>query len=193
MPKFKIGIKRVAYNHKLRDMRLKMNLTQKHAGAMIGINSSTYATIERIEKSPNQKQAQLIADFFDVDATVLFPQWTTPIYGTVNKYQEVLVEKVALESKEVKQLTASQDIAYNILKDDMTSDTLSLIDNVLSDREANLIRYRFGISHENTHTLEETGKKFGITRERVRQIEAKAIRRLKHPAKRKRLDEYLNY
>jgi RNA polymerase primary sigma factor len=60
----------------------------------------------------------------------------------------------------------------------------------LSDREARVLKMRFGLGYKPM-TLEEVGKKFGVTRERIRQIEAKALRKLKHPSKRKQLQDYL--
>ena len=51
----------------------------------------------------------------------------------------------------------------------------------LSDREREVLEMRFGFKDGKTHTLEEVGNTFGVTRERVRQIEAKALRKLKHP------------
>ncbi len=61
----------------------------------------------------------------------------------------------------------------------------------LSDREARVLKMRFGLSGNRPMTLEEVGSKFGVTRERIRQIEAKALRKLKHPSRRKKLQDYL--
>jgi len=61
----------------------------------------------------------------------------------------------------------------------------------LTSREQKILDMRFGLTDGVTHTLEEVGKAFGVTRERIRQIEAKAIRKLKHPSRSKKLKDYL--
>ena len=76
-----------------------------------------------------------------------------------------------------------------------TEDSLNLAtDDVLSSltaREAKVLRMRFGIGMNTDHTLEEVGLQFSVTRERIRQIEAKALRKLKHPSRSKQLKSFL--
>ncbi|WP_170007698.1 RNA polymerase sigma factor RpoD [Bacillus fonticola] len=80
----------------------------------------------------------------------------------------------------------SDHAAYELLKEQL-EDVL----DTLTDREENVLRLRFGLDDGRTRTLEEVGKVFGVTRERIRQIEAKALRKLRHPSRSKRLKDFL--
>jgi len=76
-------------------------------------------------------------------------------------------------------------------QDDMLSEKIEELLGTLSPREARVLRLRFGLNHEIPCTLEEVGAKFGLTRERIRQIEGKALRRLRHPRRARQLKDYL--
>ena len=69
---------------------------------------------------------------------------------------------------------------------------LSEVLHTLTPREEHVLKLRFGLDDGRTRTLEEVGKEFNITRERIRQIEAKALRKLRHPSRSKRLKDYLD-
>lgn len=83
-------------------------------------------------------------------------------------------------------VSPSDHAAYELLKEQL-EDVL----DTLTDREENVLRLRFGLDDGRTRTLEEVGKVFGVTRERIRQIEAKALRKLRHPSRSKRLKDFL--
>lgn len=80
----------------------------------------------------------------------------------------------------------AEHAAYEMLKEQL-EDVL----DTLTDREENVLRLRFGLDDGRTRTLEEVGRVFGVTRERIRQIEAKALRKLRHPSRSKRLKDFL--
>jgi RNA polymerase primary sigma factor len=77
--------------------------------------------------------------------------------------------------------------AYSKLLREKVEDVL----DTLPPREARILRLRFGLENGRTYTLEEVGAKFGLTRERIRQIESKALRRLRHPRRARQLKDYL--
>ena len=69
--------------------------------------------------------------------------------------------------------------------------TKDILDS-LTQREAKVLRMRFGIDMNTDHTLEEVGKQFDVTRERIRQIEAKALRKLRHPSRSEHLRSFID-
>ncbi len=80
---------------------------------------------------------------------------------------------------------------YDTASKQFLKDNIREVLETLSPREAKVLVYRFGLEGGRPMTLEEVGQKFGVTRERIRQIEAKALRKLKHPSRRKKLQDYL--
>ena len=83
-------------------------------------------------------------------------------------------------------LSPSQTVYQNMLRE-----KINQVLETLSPREARILRLRFGLENGRCYTLEEIGRKFGLTRERIRQIEGKALRRLRHPRRSRQLQDYL--
>jgi len=75
--------------------------------------------------------------------------------------------------------------------EELLKENIKEVLDTLTEREAKVLKMRFGLDGYKPMTLEEVGKAFGVTRERVRQIECKALRKLKHPSRRKKLQDYL--
>ena len=84
-------------------------------------------------------------------------------------------------------LAPAEAAAYSLLKDQI-EDVLGS----LNEREQKVLKLRFGLEDGRARTLEEVGKEFDVTRERIRQIEAKALRKLRHPSRSKKLRDYLD-
>lgn len=74
----------------------------------------------------------------------------------------------------------------------LLKDEINTVLQGLTEREEKVLRLRFGLYDGRTRTLEEVGKEFNVTRERIRQIEAKALRKLKHPTRSKRLKDFVD-
>ena len=85
-----------------------------------------------------------------------------------------------------KTVTPTDDVAAKMLKEQL----LHVLDT-LTPREEKVLRLRYGIDDGKSRTLEEVGKEFNVTRERIRQIEAKALRKLRHPSRSKKLKDFL--
>ncbi|MDO4297853.1 MAG: RNA polymerase sigma factor RpoD [Lachnospiraceae bacterium] len=84
-------------------------------------------------------------------------------------------------------LSPADSAAFSMLRAELTTALESL-----TERERQVVRLRFGLEDGRARTLEEVGKEFNVTRERIRQIEAKALRKLRHPSRSKRLKDFLN-
>ena len=81
----------------------------------------------------------------------------------------------------------SDAAAFTLLKEQLVE-----VLSTLTDREQKVLRLRFGLDDGRARTLEEVGKEFNVTRERIRQIEAKALRKLRHPSRSRKLKDYLD-
>ena len=90
-----------------------------------------------------------------------------------------------LEDKEA--LSPDEYANNQLLKDEINT-----VLQGLTEREEKVLRLRFGLYDGRTRTLEEVGREFNVTRERIRQIEAKALRKLKHPTRSKRLKDFVD-
>lgn len=123
---------------------------------------------------------------------------------TVDKVREVMKisqDPVSLETpigeeddshlgdfiKDERSMSPEEYATNEILKEEIKNVLLTL-----QEREQEVLELRFGLVDGTSHTLEEVGKKFNVTRERIRQIEAKALRKLRHPSRAKKLKDFLN-
>jgi RNA polymerase primary sigma factor len=89
---------------------------------------------------------------------------------------------------EDEKIVAPSEVTYQHL----LAETMDEVLHTLSPREARILRLRFGIQDGHSYTLEEVGQKFGLTRERIRQIESEALRKLRHPRRSRQLRTYLS-
>jgi RNA polymerase primary sigma factor len=156
--------------------------------------------IETINKM-NRLSRQHLQEFgFEPDAPTLAEKMEIP-EDKIRKIMKIAKEPISMETPigddddshlgdfiEDTNNTAPIEAAMQAGLRDVVKDIL----DGLTPREAKVLRMRFGIEMSTDHTLEEVGKQFDVTRERIRQIEAKAIRKLKHPSRSDKLRTYLD-
>ena len=125
------------------------------------------------------------------------PLWNTNGYFVFRKYKTPkYIKNDALNKKTINiDSIDSNELIYEEPKSRFTSPELqkAITQSLmrLSPREERVLRMRFGVGMNTDHTLEEVGLQFSVTRERIRQIEAKALRKLKHPSRSKQLKSFL--
>lgn len=136
------------------------------------------------EPTPEEIGAEVELDADRVREIFKIAQETTSLEAPVGEDQEsILGDFIPDES----QLSPVDQASKQLLKDHLDE-----VLGTLTEREAKVLKLRFGLEGTKQMTLEEVGKVFGVTRERIRQIEAKALRKLKHPSRRKKLQDYLD-
>ncbi len=156
--------------------------------------------IETINKM-NRISRQHLQEFgFEPDASVLAEKMEIP-EDKIRKIMKIAKEPISMETPigddddshlgdfiEDNTHTAPMEAALQAGLRDVVKDIL----DGLTPREAKVLRMRFGIEMSTDHTLEEVGKQFDVTRERIRQIEAKALRKLKHPSRSDKLRSFID-
>lgn len=153
------------------------------------INKLTRTSRELLQKNGREPTPEEIAEAMGVDV------------ARVREIQKIAQDPVSLETpigeeedshlgdfiEDDKTQTPSDSVAFIMLKEQL----LGVLDT-LTPREEKVLRLRYGIDDGKPRTLEEVGREFNVTRERIRQIEAKALRKLRHPSRSKKLKDFLD-
>jgi len=193
----KVGARLTVFNWRMRERRAELGLTQGELAMRAGCHPSVISSIELLKPVVDwPKWLPLVADVLEVPVDEIFPP----------DYIEYLRDGTARRSLAARRGAFVREISLDQLGDGVPALTLDagLDDDVvdqelkeaiadvlatLTEREAEIIRLRFGMDGREEHTMAEAGKVFGITMEHARRIEAKALRRLRHPARSTRLRE----
>ncbi|MDD3678734.1 MAG: RNA polymerase sigma factor RpoD [Patescibacteria group bacterium] len=135
------------------------------------------------EPMPEEIAAEMEVDVDKINNMIKISQDTIPLESPVGEEEDsVLADFIEDQDS----MTPDEAATYELLKDH-----ISEVLKMLAPREQKILRMRFGLEDGRSHTLEETGQEFGVTRERIRQIEAKALSKLKKHRDSKKLKDYL--
>ncbi len=167
--------------------------TQIEAARLVGTPPGSYGKCENFGAYP--KKPELISKYeraFRVPFEMLFPK----------EYRDAVDKKLGRPITRVFDIMALPEHRSFILPDtadsyeieEMKENLINALDkslDLLTEREAKVLKMRFGLSGGNEYTLEEVAYEFRVSRERIRQIEAKALRKLKHPIRSKNLENFI--
>ena len=199
------GVDITSKETKIDQMRQKIGMVFQQFNLFTNMTARTIRIpvhmVETINKL-TRIQRQLVQDLGrDPSAEEIAAKMENISPEKVREIQKIALEPVSLETPigeeddshlgdfiEDKEALSPDEYANNqLLKDEINT-----VLQGLTEREEKVLRLRFGLYDGRTRTLEEVGKEFNVTRERIRQIEAKALRKLKHPTRSKRLKDFVD-
>lgn len=193
------------YNYEMRKRRAELGLSQAELGRLANCTTNTVSLVERLGMLPGMSKtisAKLnrIADALEMDFDKLFPQEYMDALaanilprnpGLIHWVREIRFKELAADDP----LLLSDEMEDSVLRDCTIDELKATLSGLLAEfrpREREVIERRFGLAGYESQTLEEVACKMGyVTRERVRQIEVNALRKLRHPIRSNILREYL--
>lgn len=142
--------------------------------------------VQKLGREPSIKEIakELEMTVGEVENLVKISQHPKSLSTPIGDDKEATLEQFVFDS--------GQPTLYESVTKEFLKDNLSEVLDTLSDREKRVLIMRFGLDDGKSKTLEDVGKEFKVTRERIRQIEAKAIRKLRHPTRAKKLRDFLD-
>lgn len=163
-----------------------------------GFSKATVGQLLRLTKTPVStkdgeylQSSKDIANHFNVSALYLFP---LDIYmiSTTRAIGEITYSEGLSLSHEGKYLNYDDSEMIDSVNNNLLADKINKVLHTLPPREQEVLEMRFGLNRNSSLSLRETGLYFGVTGQRIRQIEAKAMRRLRHPKRSEMLEQYVS-
>ena len=174
-------------NNVLKRQRVASGLTQAQLAQAIGLTAGcSVGQLETLQVHPKGRgrknwtpTAKKLARYFGVELEILFPLWLYELHTPVAVKEMNAEAMYRLLSEPPTPQTLPDEAVQQI----ENMDTVKKVLATLTPREERVLRLRYGIGNEPEHSLEEVAEQFDQTRERIRQIEAKALRKLRHPSR----------
>lgn len=193
-----VRLRLTTHNARLVDARKERYITQAAMATMLGWSQTCLSQIELLRRQPTEDEMIDIACILEKPIDYLFPDELLSAVetGVFSK------RKVELSGPQVIYLTQAMrqalitdgglDAVEDAVDGRLLPERLCEVLGTLAPREQRVLALRFGLENEGSRTLEEVGTEIGVTRERIRQIEAKALRKLRHPRRSRKLKDFLD-
>lgn len=203
--KFEIAVKARAKHGLIFKYMTEHNLTWLEMAKKLGISTGTFSKIIHFRWVPtknyqNKKVVEKLCSFFHCDLENILPNELAQQIKNNSEIAELLQKEQTVYKEVDVEYLGYAEVPQSLLayKEDFDKqidlkETIEKILETLTPKEKKIIQMRFGIGDGVDHTLGEIGREFGVTRERIRCIEARAIRKLKHPSRFKNLMQLKEY
>lgn len=195
---FRFGIKQRLYNWSMRVAREKLGLTQKDLARLVGTYPVNISRMETFRWFPKRELASKVGEILHIDPLVLFPEWLKEfkleqISPGLEDESVSLSEAVSLGYIRHDYLlgTVDQEVIEHEVDMHLLHERVKECLTRLPARERNVLELRFGLVDGSPKTMDQVGSRVGVTRERIHQIEAKALRMLRHPSRNRELRDFL--
>ena len=211
----------LSLGERLAGLRKARGLSQDQLAELLDVSRQTVSRWEVGEAAPTAENRKKLSQLYAVPLESLTdtPGWTPPPAGDPEPLPEEIAKELDMPVERVREiLKISQEPVSletpigeeedshlgDFIQDDnvpvpaeaaaqtLLKEQLDEVLDTLTEREQKVLRLRFGMNDGRARTLEEVGKEFDVTRERIRQIEAKALRKLRHPSRSRKLRDYLD-
>lgn len=192
-----VRLRLITHNARLVDARKELGMTQPEMAQAAGVHWFRLHRIETLKVVPTEDEMCKIACVLEKPIDYLFSEELLAAVeaGVFSR------RKVELSGPRIVYLTEALqrqlitdggiDAAEEEMNRQLLAERINDILEALEPREQLVLRLRFGLDGEGAKTLETVGREFGVTRDRIRQIEAKALRKLRHPTRSRKLKDYL--
>jgi len=192
-----VRLKLFTRNTRLVDARKAKGVTQPEMSKAIGMSPQKLSHIENLKFVPSEEDMTKVAAYLGASIDYLFPQVLMRAIeeGVFSRRDAQLAEPEIISLAEAARLQLTYDGETEIIDEidrHLLSQRINEVLATLDPRERKVLELRFGLKDGQSRILEEVGEEFGLTRERIRQIESKALRKLRHPSRARLLKAFLD-
>jgi RNA polymerase sigma factor (sigma-70 family) len=192
-----VRLRLITHNARLVDARKEIGMTGEDMAAAADLSRGRLGDIENLRAVPTDEEMVKIACVLVKPIDYLFPEelMSAIKLGVFSRRKVELAAPEIISLTEAQRLRLTYDGETALIEEvsrTMLSENIEEVLNTLSPREQRVLELRFGLKDGRSRTLKEVGREFNVTRDRIRQIEAKALRKLRHPSRSRRLMDYLD-
>jgi len=191
-----VRLRLITHNARLVDTRKELGITQPVMAQRVSVSRGRLRDIENLRAIPTEEEIVKIAYTLEKPTDYLFPESLLSAVeaGVFSRRKVELTAPQVISLTEAQHLRLTYDGETTLIEEvsrTLLAEEINTVLETLKPIEQRVLRLRFGLEGKGSKTLEEVGRVIGVQRERIRQIEYQALRKLRHPARSRRLKDFL--